>query len=406
VDWISGDFSPEDAVNSARLSARYLARQGKAWDLMAWGFTIQGERREGSNQKSAVQMQREAAVVLSQGGGFQSYYNQLRDGSVPGLYLPVIGEVARFCRARQAFCQGTAPVPQIALLYSTASHYREINGLFHRDLSRINGTLQALVESRQVVDVVGEHQLAGRMAEYPLIIVAECDYLEPDFKQQLIAYARNGGRLLLMGPQAAGLFEPELGVFLADGSPATRYLAGDGALLPVEARTLKPQRDARVRSLGKLHAANDAASAATEAVTIKSTEAGQIAATYFSFSREYLHERSPQMRTFLNDLVRQLFPAPMVEINGTPAVEVSVNRLGGKLAVNLVNTSGAHWDKKKPLIDSIEPIGPIELSIRVPSRPGKITLQPEGRTLSFNYRDGVALLTVPRLEIHCILVIE
>lgn len=40
VDWISGDFSPQDAVNSARFSARYMAHQGKPWDLMAWGFMI------------------------------------------------------------------------------------------------------------------------------------------------------------------------------------------------------------------------------------------------------------------------------------------------------------------------------------------------------------------------------
>jgi hypothetical protein len=169
VDWISGDIAPEDSVNSARLSARYLAHQGKPWDLMAWSFTIHGKKRNGSNRKSAVQLEREAAIVLAQGGGFESYYGQKRDGSVPDSYLPVIEEVAKFCRARQAFCQGTTPVPQIALLYSTASHYREMNGLFQRDLSRLNGTLQALVEGQQVVDVVSEHHLAGHMAQYPLI---------------------------------------------------------------------------------------------------------------------------------------------------------------------------------------------------------------------------------------------
>ena len=38
VDFLSGDYSPQDSVNSARFSARYLARQGKPWDLMAWSF--------------------------------------------------------------------------------------------------------------------------------------------------------------------------------------------------------------------------------------------------------------------------------------------------------------------------------------------------------------------------------
>jgi hypothetical protein len=50
VDWISGDVMPQDAVNSARLSARYMAQQGKPWDLMAWSGTIAGETRNGSRQ--------------------------------------------------------------------------------------------------------------------------------------------------------------------------------------------------------------------------------------------------------------------------------------------------------------------------------------------------------------------
>ena len=68
VDFLSGDYSAQDSVNSARLSGRYMARQGKPWDLMAWSFTTQPDR----TQKPAVQLEREAAVVLAQGGGFQA----------------------------------------------------------------------------------------------------------------------------------------------------------------------------------------------------------------------------------------------------------------------------------------------------------------------------------------------
>jgi hypothetical protein len=411
VDWLSGDFSPEDAVNSARFSGRYLAHQGKPWDLMAWGFTIHGEKRNGSNQKSAGQLQREAAVVLAQGGGFQSYYNQRRDGSVPEGHLPVIAEVARFCRDRQPFCQGSTPVPQIALLYSTASHYREMNGLFNRDLSRLSGTLQALVESQQTVDVVGEHTLAGRMAEYPLIVVAECDYLEPAFKQQLVRYAENGGKLLLVGPQAAALFASELGVVLAAEANSDRYLDWGGTLIPASGQSRPARLEARAQSFGRLQSGqlpitNDLASATQPAASITALGQGRIAATYFSFSRGYLDQRSPQLRAFLNDLTRQLFPKPMVEVKGSPDVDVSVNRLHGKLAVNLVNTSGQHWNQEKPLFDSIAPVGPLEIAIRATAKPAKITLQPEDQPLAFDYRDGLARLTVPRLEIHSIVLVE
>jgi hypothetical protein len=406
VDWISGDFSPEDAVNSARFSGRYLAHQGKPWDLMAWGFTTQGERRNGSNQKLAIQMEREAAVVLAQGGGFQSYYNQRRDGSVPDTCLPVIAEVAKFCRARQPFCQGATPVPQIALLYSTASHYREINGLFSRDLSRLTGTLQALLESQQTVDVVGEHSLAERMAEYPLIVVAECDYLEPAFKQRLVRYVQNGGNLLLVGPQAASLFASELDVTLEASQREPRYLACGEALVPTRDLSQTPKLGAKASPFGELHADNDLKSAAQPAASITPLGNGKIAATYFSFSRGYLSQRSPMLRMFLNDLTRQLFPKPLVEVKSLSSVDVSINRVGGKLAIHLVNTSGPHWDTKKPLVESIEPAGPLEISIRATANPTRITLQPEGQPLPFDYRDGTARLTVPRLDIYSIVVVE
>ena len=406
VDWISGDFSPEDSVNSARFSGRYLAHQGKPWDLMAWSFINQGEQRNGSRQKLAIQLEREAAVVLAQGGGFQSYYNQRRDGSVPEGHLPVIAEVAQFCRARQPFCQGATPVPQIALLYSTASHYREINGLFNRDLSRLNGTLQALVESQQVVDVVGEHSLGDRMAEYSLIVVAECDYLEPAFRQRLVRYAENGGNLLLVGPQAAALFVSELEVVLGSAQHEPRYLAGGEALVATRGLTQTPRLGDRARAFGQLHASNDASSPSQPAASITPLGQGRIAATYFSFSRGYLEQRSPGLRAFLHELARQLAPAPMVEVKGAAGVDVSVNRLGGKLAVNLVNCSGPHWDTKKPLFDAIAPAGPFEIAIRTTTKPGKITLQPEGRPMAFDYRDGVARLTVPGVEIHSIVVVE
>jgi len=321
-------------------------------------------------------------------------------------HLPVIAEVAKFCRARQPFCQGGMPVPQVALLYSTASHYREINNLFGRDLSRLSGTLQALVESQQVVDIVGEHSLADRMAEYHLIVVAECDYLDPAFKQRLVRYVENGGNVLLVGPQSASLFAIELDVTLESGQHEPLYLASGDSLVATRDRTPALKLGARAKTIGLLHLSNDKNSAFQPAASVAPLGKGKIAATYFSFSRGYLNQRPPEMRAFLNDLARQLFPQPMVEVKGSPDVDVSVNRLRGQLAINLVNTSGAHWDTKKPLIDSIDQVGPLEISFQSAAKPAKITLQPEGRQLPFEYREGVARLTVPRLEIYSVIVIE
>jgi hypothetical protein len=404
VDFLSGDYSPEDSVNSARISARYLARQGVPWDLMAWSFTTK-PGRGGGNEKTAIQLEREAALVLALGGGFQAYFTQRRDGSVRLERMPVMAEVARFCRARQAYCHHAVPVPQIAVVYSTAAHYRRMNSLFGRDHSPFAGTLQALLEAQQSVELVGEHQLAGRMTEYPLIIIPEWDYLESAFKEQLMVYVRQGGNLLLIGPQSAALFPDAVGVsFEGEAKLSPHYLAYHGGTMPTKGLTREIRLGPNARGFGGLQVGEDAQTAAPPAASIARCGRGQVGAIYFCFSQSYLERRSEVGKGYLADLVRELFPKPMVVVEGSSGVDVAVNRVGGKLAINLVNTSGPH--RTEPVIEGIAEVGSLAITIRRASRPERVRLEPQGQVLPFEYEAGVVRVRVPRLEIHAVVIVE
>ncbi len=406
VDWISGDFSPEDSVNSARFSSRYMACQGLPWDLMAWSFA----RSPGAPEwrpKTAVQLEREAAVVLAEGGGFEAYFTQRRDGSVRLEQLPVMAEVAKFCRARQAICHHAEPVPQVAFLYSTAAHYHESNGLFPRDLSRLRGTLQALLEGQQSVEVVSEHRLAGRMKSYPLIVVPETDSLEPKSRDELLAYVRGGGNLLLVGPKTAEPFAAELRISPAGLTDShDDFLAYAGAIAPTKGPTQAVRLEPGAERFGDLHATSKLASPSRPAASVARLGRGKIAATYFAFSQGYLSDRSTTTRAFLNDLARRLFPDPLVEVTGSADVDVSVKRSGGRLAVNLVNTAGPHADPNTPILVAIPPVGPLNLTIRTGQKPARVRLEPEGGSLPLTYEDGKTRVVVPRLEIHSVVVVE
>ena len=404
VDFLSGDYSPENSVNSARLSARYLARQGQPWDLMAWSFA--GKTKTGRTQKSAVQLEREAAVVLALGGGFEAYFKQKRDGSISDEQMPMMAEVAKFCRARQALCHHAEPVPQIALLLSTAAHYRKSNGLFSRDYRNVSGALEALLEGQQSVEVVGEHQLAGRPADYPLIVVPEWDYLEPQFKSDLVGYVQNGGHLLLIGPQTAALFQTELGVTLegAVNPGAMRSLAHGATAVTLKTDVQAVQLGPQAMAFGELRMTNAAASGSQPAASITKFGRGQIAATYFTFGPAYLSAPTEPARNYLNDLVRQLFPTPLVKVTGSSDVDVCIMRNHGKLLVNLVNTAGPH--RTQPILETIPPVGPLTVTVQLAQKPVKVTLEPAGRPLACDYRDGKLQLTLPQLAIHDIIAIE
>ena len=72
---------------------------------MAWSFSTKPARA----QKSAVQLQREAALVLAMGGGFQAYFQQRRDGIVP---MPMTVNIwnLRFLEAEAADLSGQKPL--------------------------------------------------------------------------------------------------------------------------------------------------------------------------------------------------------------------------------------------------------------------------------------------------------
>ena len=407
VAFLSGDYAPDDSVNSARLSARFLAQQGRPWDLMAWSFSRKAAEVPGQKvQKTAVQLQREAAVVLAQGGGFQAYFKQKRDGSIYDEEMPVMAEVAAFCRARQSLVHHTKSVPQIAVLLSVEDQYRRNNGLFSRNLTRVNGVLRALLESQQAVDVVGEHHLAGRFGDYPLIVVPECDYLDPKFRDALANYARDGGNLLLVGAASAKLFTSELNVTLAgELKPSAGLRLSHGATEgELTGRWQNVVLGAGVKAFGELQPVTPAAGPAQPAASITNHGRGQIAAIYFTAGQVYTKDRPPALRDFLAAVAHELFPRPLVEVTGTHDVDVAVSRQGGKLLVHLINTSGPH--ATQPIQESIAPLGTLEIALRLARKPARITLEPGARALPFTYRDGQVRLTLPGIAIYDIVAVQ
>ena len=220
-------------------------------------------------------------------------------------------------------------------------------------------------------------------------------------------YVRDGGHLLLIGPKTAALFAEELGVHLEVNTGADpRYLAHAGTVSPLKGLARAARLDPKAQPFGALRKAAEANSPSSPAASVAVLGRGKIAAMYFGFSEGYLDDRSPTARAFLDDLSRRLFPDRLVEVKGSSDVDVAVRRLGGRLAVNLVNTAGPHADMKTPILESIPSVGPLTITIRTPRKPARITLEPAGNSLPFETRDGKTIVTLPKLDIHAVVVVD
>lgn len=77
----------------------------------------------------------------------------------------------------------------------------------------------------------------------------------------------------------------------------------------------------------------------------------------------------------------------------------------GMRMAQLVNGNGKHHDESVMVEESIPSVNDIRLSISAPKKPKAIYLEPEGRKLSFSWKDGRAEVDIPVIEIHSTLVI-
>ena len=414
VDYLSGDFTMQNSVNSAKFEGRCLAGQGKPWELMAWSFTGK-EGEPGFSTKSVVQLQREAATVISLGGGFQAYFQQKRDGSIYEWQMDLMKKVAQFCRERQEFCHKAESVPQVGLFYSGEDFYKKCPSLYGswapsvmKILEPIRGTLQALLDSQNVVDILLEHHIEKKISQYPLIVIPDCSYIKPHINDQLLQYVEKGGKLLLAGPECARIFEKELNIeFIGEiQENSVKWLEYNGWLARIKAPYHTIDCKDGVKVFSKIYHDNDKKGSFEPAATISSYGKGKIAALTFSFGEPYLYGTVSVARDFLSGLVRELFPDPIVEVTGSHNVDIAVNRIKEKLMVHLVNMAGPHADTNVHVFDEIPSIGPLNVAVCVEKEPKKVMLQPEGVVPVYQYIDGKVILQLPNLRIHEIIVIE
>ena len=409
VDYLSGDLTPSNAVYRASFESRCLAPQGKPWDIMAWSFAW--GRELGNSTKTALQLQQEAAQVLSMGGGFQVYFKQNRDASFQPWTFSIMDEVAEFCRERETFTHKAQPVPQIALLYSNAG-YKHISPNVYSpwsgELNPLQGILYALLDGQHSVEILRENHLSGKMAQYPLIVIPEWEYLEPSFKDELVEYAENGGKLLVIGAKAVKLFENELAVNF-DGEVVDqqrqlgygRHLAG----LRTNYQLAKAASD--TETLGQLYTLMDERFPDEHVfASVNKLGEGMIGAVYADLGNVYLERKTTVYRDFLQGMVRSLFPEQMVEVEGSRKVHVAINQKDDQLLLNLVNTCGDHANEQVYVYDEIPKTGPLQVSIRTEKKPVKVTLQPGNQSIDFSYEDGLLRFEIPELHIHKIAVIK
>ncbi|MBL4701878.1 MAG: alpha-L-fucosidase, partial [Phycisphaeraceae bacterium] len=309
VDFISGDISLQNGFNRARLDSRIIEGQPKPWDLMSWSFNGSPKESEYST-KTAVQLNQEAAAILAMGGGFQAYFLQKSDGSICEWQMTLAQQTIQFCRERQAYCHRATPVPQVGLILSAESYYRQTDlllspwGGFY---TAMEGNLRNLLDNQYAVQAPMTWELQEDINRYPLLVFAQWEHIEEDLKTRLINYVKDGGNLLIIGPSAVANFADELGITI-NGQPEKQmhYIAASpSSICGMKVNTLPITADAQTQVTHWLYPDNEALNPTTPAATLRKLGQGQIAGIYLDMGENYAKSQTCASRDFLGSIVKQ-----------------------------------------------------------------------------------------------------
>jgi hypothetical protein len=374
---------------------------------MSWSFGY-GWEDQVKSPKNATQLAQEAAQVISVGGGYQAYWTQNRDGSLPTYAYATMAELAKFCRQRQPFCQNTKPIPQVALLYSNEGYKSEVTTVYNtgdRKQEPMISTLNALLYSQLSTEILQEHHLKGHTKDYPLIVIPEWKKINKQLQEELIEYVQEGGNLLVIGSETVKLFENQLGVKL---SPTTKPIAnwGFSNLLTGIKATLRPFEPlADTRTFGQWFSEGDIRYADGSIASIAKFGKGKIAGIYFNFGEQHFKRETYIGRDFIGALAKQLFQ-PQISVSGSKFVNVALNQKKGATYINLINMTGNHANKAIHATDEIPPLYNLNITVKAPQRPRQVLLQPENKPLPFAYKNGEIAFTISKLAIHSIVEIK
>jgi len=404
VDYLSGDVTPQNGVYRSAFESRCLAPQGKPWDLMAWGFSWNGDKMPMSI-KSAVQLEQEAAQIMAMGGGVQFYFQQNRDLSIKPWLADMLSEIAFFCRERQPYCQKAKAIAQIALLYPTVSYQRNAPRPYSNPLGKLEGALNLILDGQHTVEILMEHHLTGKMEQYPLIIIPECDFLGPSFLEELKRYVSGGGHLLIMGTETAKLFTNELGIkSLKTLIEDNTFLASGNKIGSIRSSLDSVEVSPGVKVLSTFYNGSDfRAKGNMIASSMNTIGKGSITGVYFNAGSDYLEYKSPVLRDYITSHINTLFPDQLVKVSGSHLVHVTLNNLNGKIYVNLINIAGEHTNQKAIGYDEIPSLKNLTVSVKTNQKPARIVLQPGGIELKVDFQKGLSKVVVPELLIHSIL---
>ncbi|MBQ8232861.1 MAG: alpha-L-fucosidase [Lachnospiraceae bacterium] len=418
------DFLSADMYDlSFRTTARNYASHDKEWDLMGWGHPsrfvtkvsefneLYGGRRLYRCINHVDRDLRMAATAISLGGGFQIIGLMSDKGEILMYDIPRMKEVAKFLNERKEFNYNSKPLPNAAIWWSQENLERDYEDevLFQcKELQK--GLCDLVIDAGFPVDVVFDYHIdENNIQKHNVIIVPETKYISLEKKKKLLEYVYNGGNLIITGVNSCMVFEDVIdadikkdtgiGIYAEIPSKPEYFIGATPAVL-FENYNGEEFAHCFADKLDKDYNP-------VKATAITSYGKGKIAFIGWDIINEYFENKLFGLPYIMKEVLIAVDKKPNAYLKSGPSrVEIIPAEKDEKLIVNVINTNEYYYFDLNTAYGEIPPLYEIEIAVKCKSEPKSIMLEPEHQAAQYSFDGEYAYVTIDKLHIHTIIVIE
>ena len=412
IAYLTGDI--RNGVDALSGEAHWYDSQSKPFDLMT-SVWIRKNNRLGT--KPQGQIEQEMAIIIANGGRFFVWDNPTQKSGLMAENMEFLGEVvAPFLRQRQKWCLNSERIPDISLLNNSAAHYAVNNEspvCFSRGNNRIEGTCKALFKHHLNYEMIPDWRMQEQDIRSSVLLVEHPKMLAEETIHVLRDYVSSGGTVLMTGmgltrnPEISELF----GVKMVAGAkePEDFTISMEGTSLPLRHWLL------RVELSGAESLLNVEDSEGQSFPLFTRNQFGQGNALYVSIPMLTPHGGCEIPKSVLQYIIDTAIPPSerWITTNAPETVEVVLRQKDDSYILHLVNRApgnrsvSGEGKLRETIITKIPPVSECRISVRLPVKPTKVHLEPEGITLTgWTFENGRLEAVIPSFDIHQMVVMQ
>lgn len=401
------------------VSARYLRTLGLPVAGMTGRFLTGWGDNHSFRNEAALEYETFSALAL---GGICNIGDHLPpSGQLDPYMYPTIGRVFAAVQEKEPWCQGAAPVAEMAVL-NPEEFYGGAPGQVNPHAEGMCRMLQELGYQYDLVDSQSD------FSPYRLLILADALPVDAALAARLEAYAHQGGALIVTGeaglaPQGGrfalaclglaweGASEYETGYVLPQGKMQNGLFPTEYAMyLPCQKIRVVDQNTRELLSFIPPLFNNSWRHYTGHLNAPASGQYGGPAATrngsclYFAHPLGMIyHTMGPRwVKQMLANAIDLVMPEPLVTHNGPSTLIATLNRQAAKnrLVLHLLHYIPERRTETYDIVEDVIPLHQLTVGLATGEAPKSLCLVPQRQALPFQYHQGRTTFTVPRVEGH------